>query len=184
MTIQSSWVEIACDESGFSGSNLLDPASPVITHASVDLALSEAAEVVAVLRSRLHRHSEYKSTQLLRPEQRRSLEWFLTALRGRAHVNIIDKTAYVAARVLELFTEDPSYGAGTSLGRDHSQAVLALRRRSGFLAAFVELTRTKRVRRYRPRRNRSVLGEDAGRCARTAGGDVGPGRGGDDSVDR
>ncbi len=83
---------------------------------------------------------------MLRPEQRRSLEWFLTALRGRAHVNIIDKTAYVAARVLELFTEDPSYGAGTSLGRDHSQAVLALRRRSAFLAAFVELTRTKRVR--------------------------------------
>ncbi len=143
----TSWIEIACDESGFSGSNLLDPASPVITHASVDLALSEAAEVVAVLRSRLHRHSEYKSTQLLRPEQRRSLEWFLTALSGRAHVNIIDKTAYVAARVLELFTEDPSYGAGTSLGRDHSQAVLALRRRSGFLAAFVDLTRTKRVRR-------------------------------------
>lgn len=146
MTLQSSWVEIACDESGFSGSNLLDPASPVITHASVDLALPEAAEVVAVLRSSLHHHSEYKSTQLLRPEQRHSLEWFLTALRGRAHVNIIDKTAYVAARVLDLFTEDPSYGAGTSLGRDHSQAVLALRRRSGFLAAFVDLTRTKRVR--------------------------------------
>jgi len=30
-------VEIACDESGFSGTNLLDPATPVITHASVDL---------------------------------------------------------------------------------------------------------------------------------------------------
>ena len=40
MTIQSSWIEIACDESGFSGSNLLDPASPVITHASVDLTVS------------------------------------------------------------------------------------------------------------------------------------------------
>ena len=81
MTIQSSWVEIACDESGFSGSNLLDPASPVITHASVDLAVPEAAEVVAVLRSRLRRASEYKSNQLLRPEQRPALEWFLTALR-------------------------------------------------------------------------------------------------------
>ena len=28
-------VEIACDESGFSGSNLLDVATPVIAHASV-----------------------------------------------------------------------------------------------------------------------------------------------------
>ena len=142
----SSWVEIACDESGFSGTNLLDPASPVITHASVDLAIPEAAEVVAILRSRLLRRSEYKSNQLLRPAQRAALEWFLTALRGHAHVHVIDKTGYVAARVLELFTEEPSYGAGTSLGRDHSDVVLALRRRTGFLAAFVDLTRTKRVR--------------------------------------
>jgi hypothetical protein len=146
MTTQSSWAEIACDESGFSGTNLLDPASPVITHASVDLAVSEAAEVIAVLRSRLRRSSEYKSNQLLRREQRPALEWFLTVLHGRAHVHVIDKTGYVAARVLELFTEEPSYGAGTSLGRDHSTAVLALRRRTGFLAAFVDLTRTKRVR--------------------------------------
>lgn len=146
MTSQSSWVEIACDESGFSGSNLLDPALPVITHASVDLSIPEATEVVTVLRSRLNRRSEYKSSQLLRPGQRPALDWFLTALPGRAHVHVIDKTGYVAARVLELFTEEPSYGAGTSLGRDHSEAVLALRRHPGFLAAFVDLTRTKRVR--------------------------------------
>ncbi len=146
MTIQSSWVDIACDESGFSGSNLLDPASPVITHASVDLATSEASEVVAILQSRLRHRSEYKSNQLLRPQQRPALEWFLSALRGRAHVHVIDKTGYVAARVLALFTEEPSYGAGTRLGRDHSDAMLALRQRTGFLAAFVDLTRTKRVR--------------------------------------
>jgi uncharacterized protein DUF3800 len=146
MTIQSPWVEIACDESGFSGTNLLDPASPVITHASVDLALAEATEVVDVLRSRLHHRSEYKSSQLLRPGQRPALEWFLTCVRGRAHVHVIDKTGYVAARVLELFTEQPSYGAGTSLGRDHSETVLALRRHPGFLAAFADLARTKRVR--------------------------------------
>ena len=184
MTIQSSWVEIACDESGFSGTNLLDPASPVITHASVDLAVPEAAEVVAVLRSRLRRRSEYKSNQLLRPEQRPALEWFLTALRGRAHVHVIDKTGYVAARVLELFTEEPSYGAGTSLGRDHSDAVLALRRRTGFLAAFVDLTRTKRVR---------LIDHDAiDRFFATMPADLpalrevtrGAGRGGDGSVDR
>ena len=146
MTIHSSWVEIACDESGFSGTNLLDSASPLITHASVDLAVPEAAEVVAVLRSLGRPGSEYKANQLLRPEQRPALEWFLIALRGRGHVNVIDKTGYVAARVLELFTEEPSYGAGTSLGRDHSDAVRSLRKRTEFLTAFVDLTRTKRVR--------------------------------------
>jgi hypothetical protein len=145
MSMQPSWVRIACDESGFSGSNLLDPASPVITHASVDLAVPEATEVIAVLRSP-RRRPEFKSSQLLRPGQQPALEWFLTALRGHAHVHVIDKTGYVAARVLELFTEEPSYGAGTSLGRDHSDAVRALRRHTGFLAGFVELTRTRRVR--------------------------------------
>ncbi|GAA3148974.1 hypothetical protein JOF29_001104 [Kribbella aluminosa] len=146
MTSQALWTEVACDESGFSGTNLLDPASPVITHASVDLDVSAAADVIAVLRTSLRRSSEYKSNQLLRPEQRPALEWLLTALRGHAHVHAIDKTAYVAARVFELFTEEPTYGAGTSLGSDHSEAAAVLRHRTGFLAAFVELTRTKRVR--------------------------------------
>src|ERR1700754_739333 len=87
-SVDGAVVEIACDESGFSGTNLLDPASPVITHASVDLGVPAAAEVVAVLRSRFRHRSEYKSSQLLRSEQ---LEWFLTTLRGHAHVHIIDK---------------------------------------------------------------------------------------------
>ncbi|WP_427889092.1 DUF3800 domain-containing protein [Kribbella sp. GL6] len=146
MTSPTDCIDIACDESGFSGTNLLDPASPVITHAGVDLDLSAAADVIAVLRTSLRRSSEYKSNQLLRPEQRPALEWLLTTLRGRAHVHVIDKTAYVAARVFELFTEEPTYGAGTSLGSDHAEAAAALRHRTGFLAAFVDLTRTKRVR--------------------------------------
>jgi hypothetical protein len=142
----STQFEVACDESGFSGTNLLDPASPVITHASVDLDVPAAAGIIAVLRTRLRQRTEYKSNQLLRPEQRPALEWLLTTLQGHAHVHVIDKTSYVAARVLELFTEEPSYGAGTSLGTDHSEAVAALRPRTGFLNAFVDLARTKRVR--------------------------------------
>ena len=60
-------VEIACDESGFSGTNLLDPSTPVITHASVDLAVDEAAELIAALRSGLRCSlEELKSGQFLR----------------------------------------------------------------------------------------------------------------------
>ena len=60
-------VEIACDESGFSGTNLLDTATPVITHASVDLRVDEAAELIAALRSgfRCSPH-EFKSGRFLR----------------------------------------------------------------------------------------------------------------------
>ncbi|TDD29792.1 DUF3800 domain-containing protein [Kribbella turkmenica] len=145
------WIEIACDESGFSGSNLLDPGSPVITHAGVDLAVPEAAEVVAVLRSSLRRRgsTEYKSNLLLRPEQRLELEWFLTALCGRAHVHVIDKTWYLARRVIELLVAEPSYGAGLSLDRDHYAAALDVYRapgRTAFLDAFVAMTRTKRLK--------------------------------------
>lgn len=46
-------VEVACDESGFSGTNLLDGTTPVFTHASVDLSTAEAAAVVDDLRPRL-----------------------------------------------------------------------------------------------------------------------------------
>ncbi|MFK4086930.1 hypothetical protein ACI2LF_22665 [Kribbella sp. NPDC020789] len=137
-------LEIACDESGFSGSNLLDPAAPVITHASVDLSLDEAAELMAVVGSRSS--GEYKSNRLLRPDRRPALEHFLAALDGRSHVHVIDKTSYVATRVLELFTGEPSYGDGTRLGRDLGGNIDVLRSRTELLRSFLVLTRTKRLR--------------------------------------
>src|SRR3954452_17607344 len=84
-------VEIAGDESGFSGTNLLDPATPMITHASVDLSVGEAAELLAALRSRF-RFSPYevKSGQFLRnPKAARTLEWLVAALSGRAHGHLV-----------------------------------------------------------------------------------------------
>lgn len=67
----ASVVEVACDESGFSGTNLLDPASPVIAHAAVDLTVAEAADVLGTLRSRFNhrRTAEHKAHLLLRPGQ-------------------------------------------------------------------------------------------------------------------
>ncbi|GAA1668008.1 hypothetical protein GCM10009745_08010 [Kribbella yunnanensis] len=135
-------LEIACDESGFSGSNLLDPMAPVITHASVDLTVVEASELLSGIKARTTK--EYKSNRLLRPDQRAVLERFLAALSGRAHVHVIDKTSYVATRVLELFTGEPSYGDGTRLGRDLDVGVL--RSRTEFLESFLVLARTKRLR--------------------------------------
>jgi hypothetical protein len=147
-------VEIACDESGFSGSNLLHPATPVITHASVDLRVDEAADLIAAVRSAvpgsLH---EFKSGQFLRgPEAAAALEWFLAGLSGRAHVHLVDKEYFLVTRIVDLFLAEPSYAAGTRLTQEHRPAALALyrARRAGgpdwaaFLAAFVELVRLKR----------------------------------------
>jgi hypothetical protein len=152
-------VEIACDESGFSGSNLLDPATPVITHASVDLGVDEAVELVARLRSGRGALNEVKSGQFLRgPTAGGALEGFLTALRGRAHVHLVDKEFFLVTRIVDLFLAEPSYAAGTRLTKDQRPAALALcqaGRAAGrdwgvFVAAFVELVRTKR--RHEPDR--------------------------------
>ncbi len=153
-------VEIACDESGFSGTNLLDPATPVITHASVDLCVGEAVELITALRSGFRfSPNEFKSGQFLRsPDAGEALEWFLAALSGRAHVHLVDKEYFLVTRIVDLLLAEPSYAAGTRLTQDHRPAALTLyraRRSAGrdwgvFLAAFVELVRIKR--RHRPDR--------------------------------
>ena len=152
--LEGAVVEIACDESGFSGTNLLDAATPVITHASVDLCVGEAVELIAALRSGFRCSlQEFKSGQFLRgPQAGESLEWFLTALGGRAHVLLVDKEYFLVTRIVDLFLAEPSYAAGTRLSQDHRPAALTLyrARHAGgsdwgvFLAAFVELVRTKR----------------------------------------
>jgi hypothetical protein len=146
-------VEIACDESGFSGTNLLDPATPVITHASVDLSTGEAAGLIAALRSGFRFSlNEFKSGQFLRgPRAGEALEWFLAALSGRAHVHLVDKEYFLVTRIVDLLLAEPSYAAGTRLTQDHRPAALTLyraKRSAGsdwgvFLAAFVELVRIK-----------------------------------------
>jgi hypothetical protein len=147
-------VEIACDESGFSGTNLLDASTPVIAHASVDLDLAEAAELIEALGSgsRFSLH-ELKSGQFLRSRPAgESLEGFVAALSGRAHVHLVDKEFFLVTRIVDLFLADPSYAAGTRLTQADRPAALALYRARGssgrdwgaLLAAFVDLVRTKR----------------------------------------
>ena len=146
-------VEIACDESGFSGSNLLDVATPVFAHASVDLAVGEAAELIAALRSDIWGPlNELKSGQFLRGRHGgKSLEWFLEELSGRAHAHLVDKEYFLVTRIVDLFLAEPSYAAGTRLSRPDRSAALSLyraRRSAGrswsqFLERFVDLLRTK-----------------------------------------
>jgi hypothetical protein len=147
-------VEVACDESGFSGSNMLDAPTPLFTHASVDLSVDEAADVIRVLRTGFRWSlREFKSGPFLRgPNAAAALEWLLAALNGRAHVYLIDKEYFLVTRIVDLFLVEPSYAAGTRLTQADRPAALALYRggRTGgrdwsfFLAAFVDLVRTKR----------------------------------------
>jgi Protein of unknown function (DUF3800) len=147
-------VEIACDESGFSGRNLLDEATPLFTHASVDLSVDEAVELIGKLRSGFGRSlSEFKSGPFLRGRQSgAALEWLLAPLAGRAHVHLVDKEYFLVTRIVDLFLTEPSYAAGTRLTESDRAAAVALYRAgradgrawSVFLAAFIELVWTKR----------------------------------------
>ena len=154
--ISGSVAEIACDESGFSGTDLLDASSRVMAHASVDLSPGEAEDLMTTLRTG-HRFSltEVKSGRFLRGRgASESLEWFLSAVNGRAHVHLVDKEYFLVTRIVDLFLTEPSYAAGTRLTQQQRPAARALYRagRTGgqewgdFLAAFVEMVRTKHRR--------------------------------------
>lgn len=155
-TVAGATVEIACDESGFSGTNLLDPVSPVITHASVDLSALKAVELITTLRSGFRfSPPEFKSGQFLRgPAAGEALDWFITALRGRAHVHLVDKEYFLVTRIVDLLLAEPSYAAGTHLTQEQRPAALALyraRHSAGrdwrvFLTTFVRLFQIKRRR--------------------------------------
>ena len=71
-------IEIACDESGFSGGNLVGGGhSPVFAHASVRIELEAARELVQHLRREIGARGdgEYKSPEILRPRRRPIVLW-------------------------------------------------------------------------------------------------------------
>ena len=164
-------VEIACDESGFSGANLLDPATPVITHASVDLSASEAIALITSLRAefQLSPHELKSGRFLRRPRSAAALEWLLAALAGRAHVHLVDKEQFLVTRIVDLLLAEPSYAAGTRLAQDGRPAALALYRArhaagndwAAFLAAFVDMVRIHRHRRGDPAAEHFLRTRDA-----------------------
>ncbi len=96
-------VEIACDESGFSGSNLVRTDAKVFAHASVRLPIEDAARCVYEIRDQTRdRAREFKSARLLRARDRTLLAWLLGSngpLFGNAHVHLTDKTYFVVERV-------------------------------------------------------------------------------------
>jgi hypothetical protein len=152
-------IEVASDESGFSGTNLLDPNTQVFTHASVHLTAESARHCVEAVRARFpYSATEYKANQLLRDEQRPVLEWFLGPsgpIYGRAHVHLTDKAFFVVARLIDLLIGEHTYAASTSLDQDgrSKEMALALYREGpglfgrgpwrAFLEAFTSLLRTK-----------------------------------------
>jgi hypothetical protein len=100
-------LEIACDESGWEGSNFAAANSDVIAYASIRLDIDEAAECIRALRHRSGQHNyEYKASHLLRAEGGSGLAGFLGPsgpVHGRARVHLTHKSCFILGRVLDLF---------------------------------------------------------------------------------
>ena len=100
-------IEIACDESGFSGGNLVGGQNRVFAHASVRMDADDARKLVDSLLQQIGAHGsgEYKAAELLRSRHRPVLEGLLggnSPIRGNAYVHLTDTRFFVLARVLDV----------------------------------------------------------------------------------
>ena len=101
-------MEIACDESGFSGGNLALP-HMVFVHASVRIDLAEAELVVDRLRRRTGARGELKAGHLLRRGDPSDLAWLLGPdgqVGQRARVLLIDTRFFLLARLVDVLLGD------------------------------------------------------------------------------
>jgi hypothetical protein len=131
-TIQTSTehaLDIACDESGWEGSNLAAGNSDVIAHASVRLDIDVAAECIRALRGQSGQQPhEYKALHLLRAKGESKLAGFLGPsgpVYGRARVHLTHKSCFMLGRVLDLFLGDSVDAASLGLRPDQRLASLA-----------------------------------------------------------
>ncbi|UYM04336.1 hypothetical protein [Solicola gregarius] len=142
-TYEPSVTEIACDESGWAGENLLDGNTDVFAHASVRMAPERAAGLVDEVRRRIQSPAtEYKAGHLLRAKHRDVLEWFLSRegpLTGWASVYLVDKVYLVVRTLVELLarrgygTIDDPHDVARTLYRD-GEGVLGSRQWARLLA--------------------------------------------------
>jgi hypothetical protein len=129
--------EIVCDESGFSGGNLVGGHAPVFAHASVRIDEETASAVIAGLRRRMDGGppGELKAGALLRPQYRDLVRDLLGPdgpLVGAARVHLVDTVYFALARLADLLGDSAEVVQGTdSPGRDPTarHAALVLRAR-------------------------------------------------------
>ncbi len=141
-------VEIACDESGSEGENLVGGETDVFVHAGIRMSPAAAEACVREIRRRIGSPAEeYKANHLLRAKHRPVLEWLLDPagpLAGRGHVHLTDKTFFAVRAAVTLLAEPGTAAMARTLHREGPAAFGA--DWDSFLAAFTS------VLRLRPRR--------------------------------
>lgn len=117
-------LEIACDESGFSGGNLVGRGhSAVFAHASIRIDSDTASQLVQHLRHEIgaRGEGEYKSAEILRPRRRPIVLWLLgpdSPIYGNAHVHLTDTRFFVLARLVDVLLGRQTVPGIACPGRD------------------------------------------------------------------
>lgn len=141
------FLEVACDESGSDGENLIGGNTDVFAHAGVCVADEAAARALREVRERIRSPAEeYKANHLLREKHRAVLEWFLGPagpLTGDASVHLVDKAWFVVATVVDVLAGGPAAGARAAVLYREGRGTADAARWQAFLRAANELVRTR-----------------------------------------
>jgi hypothetical protein len=118
-------IQIAGDESGSDGENLITPTHQFFTYGTVDLSKEEASSTIENLRRAIgstkaeaDSAGELKSSGLVK-KHRRVLAEFLSpegALGKHASVYVADKSYFLTCKLISLFVEEQAYFRGVNLG--------------------------------------------------------------------
>jgi len=108
-------LEIACDESGNDGENLLSGRSTVFSHASVSLTTDAAAALMEEVRVRTRSEStELKSKTILQQRHQATAVWLLshTSIANNASVHLTHKKYFVVSKLFDSTAEELAHELG------------------------------------------------------------------------
>jgi hypothetical protein len=141
-------VEIACDESGFSGGSLVGGHTTVLAHGSVRIGCAAAAQLIDRVRALTGgRAAEMKSVRVREPHRRAVADELLAATAPHVRIHLTDTTLFVLARLADLVVHGTAVAGTDSPAGDPRARALALRLRAErpppeFLARAGNLMRT------------------------------------------
>nr|WP_237728027.1 DUF3800 domain-containing protein [Cellulomonas sp. APG4] len=122
-------VEIACDESGSEGENLIQGTHRIFAHGSIDLSMSEANAVLQEVKIHLGVGGvELKARRLLEPSNIDRVVPLLApggVLHLHAHVYLLDKLYFAVGKIVDLLVEEEAYDRGIRLHDDGSARAMA-----------------------------------------------------------
>jgi Protein of unknown function (DUF3800) len=117
---------IACDESGSEGETLIGAADRVFVHASVDVELAQAEEVIDRMRADMRAQApELKTKTALAARNRSNLLRAIGPLIGHSNIYLVDKYYYATVKLVELLIADAASAFGYDLATSGEGAQLA-----------------------------------------------------------